>query len=260
MRRRLSSLLAAPLVALVLATGNTSARAQAAETEAPVAIDATHTMQPNGFTWVLKDTTSGKEQTLILPAFHPAQSRPVLMGDRLAYASITKRGEKSQLGCVTFDLTKGKVLNRQDTDIFVDEGAVPDAKVTPGEDGHVTCRFVGQQCAGKNQEKCSAGEDAVRLSFNGGEQARQGLAMHCKKAKKGRKKVCTPASPGPEASHGKHSKGSTGATGASRLGKRGSTTKTTKSVKGKAATHTGRKPAKPATSEKSTTHKKGRKS
>lgn len=248
-----------PTALLALLCGAASAQAPA-EDEAPVAIDATHTMQPKGFTWVLKDTTSGKEQILILPAFHPTQSKPLLMGDRLAYASITKRGEKSQLGCVTFDLTQGKVLNRQDTDIFVDEGTVPDAQVHRGDDGHVNCRFVGQQCAGKNQEKCSAGEDAVRLSFNGGEQARQGLVMHCKKAKKGRKKVCTPTSPGPEASHGKHGKGSIGATGASRHSKHGSTTKAAKPVKGKATTRAVRKPAKPATSAKSTTHKKGRKS
>jgi hypothetical protein len=244
MGRGFFSLLGGGLTALLaLLCGAASAQAPV-EDEAPVAIDATHTMQPKGFTWVLKDTTNGKEQILILPAFHPTQSKPLLMGDRLAYASITKRGEKSQLGCVTFDLTQGKVLNRQDTDIFVDEGTVPDAQVHRGDDGHVNCRFVGQQCAGKNQEKCSAGEDAVRLSFNGGEQARQGLVMHCKKAKNGRKKVCTPASPGPEASHGKH----------------GSTTKAAKPVKGKATTRAVRKPAKPATSAKSTTHKKGRKS
>lgn len=126
-------------------------------------IDDNHVLTAQGLGWKFVDLTTGKEKNLILPAFHPEQSRPVLSGQHMAYISLTKHGDRQQLGCVTFDLTKGKVVNRKDSSLFAKEGERLDAPAM-ADDGAVNCRLKGEQCDTRSGA-CNAAEEDVALNF-----------------------------------------------------------------------------------------------
>lgn len=215
----------------------------AQEAASVINVDATHTLSPDGLAWVLKDTASGKDRTLLLPAFHPDHSHPLLVGDRLAYASMTKRGDKSQLGCITFDVSKGKVLNRKDTDIYLDESATPQFSVQQdAESGHITCQLAGQKCTGAHQENCTSGQEAVNLSFTPGEQAREGL-----RSASGRKSA-----------HGKSRRGAKGGSSKGKAGK--SRHGAHSSATHNSGRHIAAKTSAKSKASKTTSHRKGRKS
>lgn len=169
------------------------------------ALDGNHLLKPEGLGWLLLDTRSGEEKHLILPAFHPDHSRPAMAGDKLAYVSYTKKGEQSQLGCITFDLAKGKVLNRRDTDLTTtpDSDAVSIARI--GEDGQQgTCALRGQRCG--HGGNCAKANEDVSLSFVPLEEARRGL-----KGKKGSKGSARSSKSGSKHGKGKAAHSSHGA-------------------------------------------------
>ncbi|HEX5394019.1 MAG TPA: hypothetical protein VFW68_12085 [Rhodocyclaceae bacterium] len=157
-------------------------------------VDDSHALTAEGLGWKLTDKATGKERNLLLPAFHPEQSHPVIDGQHLAYISLTKHGERQQLGCVTFDLTKGKVVNRKDSTLFGREGE-PLSAPTLGEDGAVTCHLKGDQCNAKGGA-CSAAEEDVALNFVPGAVA--GKPLKSKSAKGGK------SGKGHHGAHGSH--------------------------------------------------------
>lgn len=190
MGRLVLSLLAVmALSALAEEVPLTAATRLTSEPAAPVVagypVDDHHLLKPaEGVGWVMTDTRSGEEKRLILPAFHPENSRPVMAGDKLAYVSFTKLGDQSQLGCITFDLTKGKVLNRRDTGLTMipDASAVSTTRIGDGGQ-HATCVLRGQRCGGRQATACNNASEDVTLSFVPLEEAKRGL-----KGKKGGKK------------------------------------------------------------------------
>lgn len=201
------ALLLLPLASVAQVQSGSPADAQSAPT---YSLDDSHTLTAEGLGWKLTDKATGKEKNLLLPAFHPEQSHPVLSGQHLAYISLTKHGERQQLGCVTFDLTKGKVVNRKDSTLFAREGEALSAP-SLGEEGAVTCRLKGDQCNAKGGA-CSAAEEDVALNFVPGAVAGPPL-----KAAKGRKGRAVKGSRhGAKASHASGKKAAKGSHGAPR--------------------------------------------
>ena len=140
-------------------------------------LDETHLLKPaEGLGWLLVDQRSGEAKHLILPAFHPHHSRPALVGDKLAYVSFTKKGEQFQLGCITFDLSSGKVLNRRDTDLTVVAEDEAPGSIRIGDGGqHASCMLSGEHCSGHGKSACTRASEDVTLSFVALEEARKGL-------------------------------------------------------------------------------------
>lgn len=136
--------------------------------------------------WKLVDKATGKERALILPAFHPEYSVPVVQGNRLAYVGRTQRSGKFQLGCITYDLVKGKVLNRQVSELYAREGQIIDhPRLVEGESA-VTCRIAGDRCTGKELEHCSPAAETITLDFEPGSLARKDLKGAGKVSAKGK--------------------------------------------------------------------------
>lgn len=139
-----------------------------------------------GPAWNLVDKASGKVRPLVLPAFHPEYSVPVVQGNRLAYVGHTQRSGKFQLDCITYDLTNGKVLNRQVSELYAREGQVIDhPRLVEGE-ATVTCRIAGDRCTGKNLENCAPATENVTLDFEPGSLARRDLKGTARKSAKGK--------------------------------------------------------------------------
>lgn len=148
----------------------------AAETEtSSFRLDDTRLLRPaqNG-TWDLVDTSSGKIQTLRLPAFNEELSAATLQGNRLAYTSLIRRGERLQLGCISIDLTKGKVADREDTRLLLaEDSATPlQAPSFSGDGLRVDCHLSGEKCDKGNPADCTQTEETVTLSSLSGKSAR----------------------------------------------------------------------------------------
>lgn len=148
-----------------------------------------------GPAWRLIDKTSGEEKQIILPAFHPELSYPVVKGTRLAYVGRTQNKGKQQLGCVTFDLERGKVLNRQVSSLFARDGQVIASPELSETENAVVCRLAGDRCSGKTMDTCTPATETISLDFEPGSLARKDLksaksgkgARSAKAAKAGRK-------------------------------------------------------------------------
>lgn len=164
----------AQLLALALLAASA---AVGAEETGPAAfpLDGTRLLRPaqNG-TWDLVDTSSGKTRTLRLPAFNEELSAAALHGDKLAYTSLIRRGERLQMGCVSIDLVRGKVADRADTSLLL----VPDSNVSlqppsfSGDGLRVACRLSGEKCDKENRSDCTQAEETVTLSALPGTLAR----------------------------------------------------------------------------------------
>jgi len=150
-----------------------------------------------GPAWRLIDKTSGEEKQIILPAFHPELSYPVVKGKRLAYVGRTQNKGKQQLGCITFDLARGKVLNRQVSSLFAREGQVIASPELSETENAVVCHLAGDRCSGKTLDACTPATETISLDFEPGSLARKDLksaksgkaTRSAKAAKGGRKTV-----------------------------------------------------------------------
>lgn len=171
-------------------------------------LDDSHTLTAEGLGWKLTDKATGKEKNLLLPAFHPEQSHPVIEGSHMAYVSLTKHGERQQLGCVTFDLAKGKVVNRRDSSLFAREDE-PLTAPTLTEGGGVNCHLKGDQCSTKGNN-CTRTEEDVALNFVPGAVAGPPLKAKGHKGKAGKG-----GRHGSKASHGASKKAGKSVHGAS---------------------------------------------
>ncbi|HQR04157.1 MAG: hypothetical protein JSR19_08715 [Proteobacteria bacterium] len=132
--------------------------------DATVTIDANHELVPAGIgQWTLRDKTTGSEKQLLLPAFHPVQSRPVLDGDRLAYITLTHRDGRMQLGCVNVDTLQGRVVDRIDSRLLAraDESTASRSPVFDGN-GKVHCALNGERCTSPGH--CVEDAETVTLS------------------------------------------------------------------------------------------------
>lgn len=191
--------------------------------------------------WKLLDKSTGKEKAIILPAFHPELSYPVVQGNRMAYVGRTQNKGKQQLGCITFDLARGKVLNRQVSSLFAREGQVIESPHLGETENGVTCNLSGDRCTGKNLENCTASTETITLDFEPGSLAKKDL----KSAKTSRKSA-----------HGKtrggKAKGKAGAKAGKKMtaGKHGAAT-----TKVKAKARKSGKAAASHTSSKKATHR-----
>jgi len=208
-----------------------SAPAPAAEAK-EFKLDGNQVLLPGeGPGWKLLDKSTGKEKVIILPAFHPELSYPVVQGNRMAYVGRTQNKGKQQLGCITFDLARGKVLNRQVSSLFAREGQVIESPHLGETENGVTCNLSGDRCTGKNLENCTAATETVTLDFEPGSLAKKDL----KSAKAGRKSA-----------HGKTRGGKSKGKAVAKSGKKtaGKHGATTKAKAGKAtASHTSSKKA-----------------
>ena len=227
--------------------GSTVSRAEETpvSTPAPTAevkefkLDGNQVLLPGeGPGWKLLDKRTGKEKVIILPAFHPELSYPVVQGNRMAYVGRTQNKGKQQLGCITFDLARGKVLNRQVSSLFAREGQVIESPLLGETENGVTCNLSGDRCTGKDLEHCTAATETITLDFEPGSLAKKDL----KSAKAGRKSV-----------HGKTRGGKAKGKVAAKAGKKTSAGKhgaPTKAKTGKAGKTTA-----PHTSSKKATHR-----
>lgn len=152
-----------------------------------VRVDGRHLLTPmEDGGWVLRDSESGKNRALRLPAFHPERSTLALQGEKLAYVTLTRRGERLQLGCIAVDLAKGKVANREDTALLAPmtgNEAFDAPDISPS--GQVSCRLAGERCKGANA--CTRAEETVNLSAHLATPAKAG--RHGKGQKKFRGKT-----------------------------------------------------------------------
>ena len=154
-------------------------------------LDDQHLLTPaEGLGWLLVDKKSGESKHLMLPAFHPHHSRPALVGDQLAYVSLTKKGEQSQLGCITFDLVRGQVLNRRDTDLIAPPDGSPPGSIRIDEEGHhATCILSGEHCSGHEQTACRSAREEARKGLKGGKAQKgkgRGKGHHAGKSSRGK--------------------------------------------------------------------------
>lgn len=194
------------LALLFLASGGAlaqdAATPAAAGEAAAVRLDEQRELLPgDGPGWKLRDKASGKEKPLILPAFHPEFSVPAVEGNRMAYIGRTQNKGRQQLGCITFDLDTGKVLNRQVSDVYAREGEKLESPRFDPEKRTATCALAGERCSGKNLEHCEGATEHVVLDFAPGSLARKDLRA----SGKGRK--------------GAHARGAKGAKGKAASGK-----------------------------------------
>ena len=143
---------------------------------AEVRLDGNQVLLPGeGPGWKLVDKATGKEKQIILPAFHPELSYPVVHGNRMAYVGRTQNKGKQQLGCITFDLARGKVLNRQVSSLYAHEGQVNESPQLSETENAVTCNLAGDHCTGKNLESCTPSKETISLDFEPGSLAHKDL-------------------------------------------------------------------------------------
>ncbi|RTL55762.1 MAG: hypothetical protein EKK46_05935 [Rhodocyclaceae bacterium] len=175
MRTRLSTFALMAFCTLGAGHAPTAVAQDAVATEAApqaaIPLEDGQSLQPGdglGWKWV----TNGEVKQVILPAFHPEWSHPIQSGNNLAYVGLTKNGDRHQLGCITYDLAKGKVLNRQDSSLFARDGqALSSPRI---DNGVATCVLKGERC-GKDGARCSAAEETVALNFLPGALAKKDL-------------------------------------------------------------------------------------
>ncbi|WP_145842866.1 hypothetical protein [Denitratisoma sp. DHT3] len=166
--RRLLLILALTAVSAAAETGPAESTEPTDSTESTVfRLDDTRLLKParNG-TWDLVDASSGKTQTLRLPAFHEAFSAATLHGDKLAYTSLIRRGERLQLGCISIDLIRGKVIDREDTSLLLAENGDRSLQAPSfsGDGQRVACHLSGEKCDGSGAAGCTPVEETVTLS------------------------------------------------------------------------------------------------
>ncbi|HEY6897088.1 MAG TPA: hypothetical protein VI279_07490 [Rhodocyclaceae bacterium] len=130
--------------------------------------------------WQVLDSNTGNTRPLIVPALHPDANVSVA-GPRLAYVSQTHRGERSQLGCVSYDWNRGKVIEREETALLAAQDGTPPGSAEFAEDGQkVSCHIRGEHCD-KAGENCEAREQLVALGA--AKPAAKASARHAKKGK-----------------------------------------------------------------------------
>ena len=236
-------------IALGACLAGTVARAEDAPASAPVPtsevkefkLDGNQVLLPGeGPGWKLLDKSTGKEKAIILPAFHPELSYPVVQGNRMAYVGRTQNKGKQQLGCITFDLARGKVLNRQVSSLFAREGQVIESPHLGETENGVTCNLSGDRCTGKNLENCSAATETINLDFEPGSLAKKDL----KSAKASRKSA-----------HGKTRGGKTKGKAGAKAGKKTAAGKHGAAAKVKAKAGKAGKATASHTSSKKATHR-----
>jgi hypothetical protein len=129
--------------------------------------------------WQVLDSSSGNARPLIVPALHP-DAQVSVAGPRLAYVSQTHRGERTQLGCVTYDWNRGKVIEREETPLLAAQDGTQPGSAEFAEDGQkVSCHIRGERCD-KAGENCEAREQLVAL---GAAKPAKASARHAKKGK-----------------------------------------------------------------------------
>ncbi|GAB2180853.1 hypothetical protein DLREEDagrD3_10760 [Denitratisoma sp. agr-D3] len=178
----------------------------AAAPAAEIRLDDQQVLLPGeGPGWRLLNKASGEEKQIILPAFHPELSAPVVVGKRMAYVGRTQNQGKQQLGCITFDLARGKVLNRQVSDLYARNGQAQESPQLNGTDNAVVCHLVGDRCSGKQLERCSPAETTIALDFEPGSLAKKDL-KGAKAAKSGKSAKYAKSSKGSRKSAAKGTK------------------------------------------------------